>query len=183
MSVGSKEELRKRMLQLRNSLSTEEIKEKGGIIKSRLFSLPEYKNRTAIAFYLSISGEVDTRSMIAESIKNGKKILVPVTNDEIEFVRFTSFDDLRPAKFNVPEPQKKISADVFPDIVITPGVAFDIHLHRLGYGKGYYDRLFNNIKCIKVGLCYDFQIVDKIPKDIHDKKLDIIITEKRVIRI
>jgi 5-formyltetrahydrofolate cyclo-ligase len=60
-------------------------------------------------------------------------------------------------------------------------VAFDIHGHRLGYGKGYYDRLLKKIKGLKVGLAYDFQIVDKLPVEPHDIPVDLIITPTRII--
>jgi len=69
------------------------------------------------------------------------------------------------------------------DIAIIPGVAFDIRGMRLGYGKGYYDRLIKNLHCPKIALAYEFQIVDNIPEEEHDHLMNKIVTEKRIITI
>jgi 5-formyltetrahydrofolate cyclo-ligase len=183
MVAQSKALMRKQMLWMRDALSEAEKKEKSAAIKEKLFALDEFKKARVIAFYISKGSEVDTFGMIADALKEGKEILVPVTNDEIEFVKFTSFDDLAPAKFNVLEPKTKIPAEKQPDIVILPGLAFDLGLHRLGYGKGYYDKILKKLpNAIRIGICFDFQIVDNIPKHEHDERLHMIISEKRIIR-
>ena len=69
------------------------------------------------------------------------------------------------------------------DVVIFPGAAFDIEGNRIGYGKGYYDKYISKLtyQPYKIGICYDFQLLDEIPSDTHDIKLDKIITEHRTV--
>lgn len=209
MIAKSKTILRKELLAARNSLSEAERKEKSEIIRNRLFSLEEFKNAKTIAFYLSKGSEVETFGMIETALKQGKKILVPVMHskvvvsatidhfddgsfcivdevkeDVLELVEFTSFDDLVAGRFGVPEPKTKIVADHQPDTVIIPGLAFDLDLHRLGYGKGYYDRALKKIPiAVRIGICFDLQIVEKIPRHEHDERLHVTLSEKRVLRI
>lgn len=180
----SKAALRKEMQRKREDTSETERKEKSAKIMGILFALDEYKTANTIAFYLSKGSEVETSEMIAEAIEQGKEILVPITSEEIEFVKFTSFDELAPAKFDVPEPKTKIRSAQELDVVIVPGLAFDLDLHRLGYGKGYYDRALNKLpNAVRIGICFDFQIVEKIPRHGHDERLHLTISEKRVLRI
>lgn len=183
MIATTKAALRKEMLARRDSISEAERKEKSKAIAEKLSALEEFKSAKTVAFYLSKASEVETLDMIAEALRRGKEVLVPVTNDEMEYVKFTSFDDLAPAKFGVPEPKTKIPATREPDAVIVPGVAFDLDLHRLGYGKGYYDRKLKTLpNAIRIGVCFDFQIVEKIPRHEHDERLHKVVSEKRILR-
>ena len=88
------------------------------------------------------------------------------------------------SKFGIPEPSK--SKKVLPDLIFVPLVAFDSKKYRLGYGGGYYDRYIEKIQKIKkiitVGLAFSFQKVKRIPLNKHDKKLDIILTEKYILK-
>jgi len=181
MIAESKAQLRKQMLMKRNALSEKEIKEKSREIKEKLFSLPEFKEAETVAFYISKGSEVATREMIDEAIEKGKEIVVPVTNDEIEFVKYSS--NLKIGKFGVPEPEHRVPEEKEPDLVILPGLAFDLDLHRLGYGKGYYDKKLKSMKSKRIGICFDLQVVDAIPRHEHDERLDLTITEKRKIEI
>ncbi len=183
MVSESKAALRKEMLVKRDFLSKAERKEKSRLIREKLSALNEFKTAKTIAFYLSKGSEVETNEMIREALKQGKEILVPITKgDELELVKFTTFDDLVAGKFGVPEPKTKIVVNHQPDVVIIPGLAFDLDLHRLGYGKGYYDRALKKIPtAIRIGICFDFQIVEKIPRHEHDEKLHKIISEKRIL--
>jgi len=77
------------------------------------------------------------------------------------------------------EPEGEKSSPEKVDIVVVPAVAFDLQGHRLGYGKGYYDRFLKKTKAVKVGVAYDFQIVEKLPAEQHDIPVDLIITPAR----
>ena len=66
------------------------------------------------------------------------------------------------------------------DIVIVPGVAFDKKYNRMGYGKGYYDRFLKDMTALKIGVCHSFQLVDEIPSEPHDIKMDMIVTEREI---
>lgn len=182
MIAHSKTELRMEMLAKRGSIDQNSRAEKSTAIKEMLFGDAQIKSAGCIAFYISKGSEVETDGMIQQAMEQGKEVLVPHTNDRIELVKFTSFEDLAPAKFGIPEPKTKTKSGHQPDVVIVPGLAFDLDLHRLGYGKGHYDMLLKKLKCLKVGICFDMQIVDNIPRHEHDEKMNAVLSEKRLLR-
>ena len=149
-------------------------------IKQTLFSRPEFQESKTIGFYLAIGTEVPTKEMIEEAQKLGKQITVPVTNESIEFCKFTSFEDLAPAKYGILEPREKQPLE--PDLIIVPGIAFGECMHRIGYGKGYYDDYLSKKPVRRIGICYDFQLLEKLPSHHTDVPMDEIITEKRLIK-
>ncbi len=144
--------------------------------------MPEFINAETIAFYVSFSKEVFTHSMIKELLGK-KRILVPkVVKGKITFYEINNFNELKPGKFNILEPIASKKADYSEiNLIIVPGIAFDKFGHRIGYGFGMYDVLLRSIKCRKIGLAFNSQIVDKIPKEKFDVAVDKIITEKEVI--
>lgn len=184
MISESKRTLRKELLEKRNSLSDQERESKSTEIAKIILAVPQVKQAKRIAAYLAKGSEVNTKKLIETLLENKIEVLVPITKDEeeIEFCKFVSFDGLDVGRFGILEPKTKIAPSGNPDVAIVPGVGFDLDLHRLGYGKGYYDRYFKKIETFKIGICYDMQIVEKIPRHEHDQKLDLTITEKRVIR-
>ena len=182
MVAHLKEILRKEMLSKRNSLTKTNIQSASESILSRLFARPKFKEAKYIAFYLPRGNEVDTKKMIEESLKQGKTILVPSTDEKkITFHKFSSFDDLEAGKFNILEPKSKINPLSEPELIVIPGVAFGLCMHRLGYGKGYYDNYLASSFAYRIGIGYDFQIVEKLPSHENDQRMDEIITEKRII--
>ncbi len=162
---------------------------KDRLIMDKLFSTKDFEKAKKILFYYSVKGEVGTDKMIRESMKMGKKILFPVTdtvNRSLSISEINDMDkDLTPGPYGIPEPSYPV---IVPpgdlDIVIIPGVAFDKKGNRLGYGMGFYDRFLSDIhkKIPVIALAYEFQMVDKIPHEETDVKVQKIITEKRVIR-
>ena len=105
-------------------------------------------------------------------------------NNEMNFFKWSKSEPLKINRYGIPEPisEKKIS----PNILLIPLVGFDDQLNRLGYGGGYYDRYLSKVrikdKLLKIGVGFSFQKVKKIPVNNHDKKLDCIITEKKIIK-
>jgi 5-formyltetrahydrofolate cyclo-ligase len=154
-------------------------------ITKRLLSHPRFVEAKAIAFYISIKSEVDTKAMIDAALRMGKRVLVPVSGDRhITFSSFSSWDDLAPGKFGINEPKtRNPETRLEPDVVIVPGVAFGLCMHRLGYGKGYYDRYLANSPAYRIGICYDFQVVERLPTHENDERMDEIITDKRIITL
>ena len=110
-------------------------------------------------------------------------MIVPkVTDKGLICCELKDFNHMKYSCYNILEPDGSITCDIKDiDIIIVPGIAFDRSRHRIGYGKSYYDRLLKDAKCKKIGLAYDFQIVEKIPKDKWDISLDIVITDKQII--
>jgi 5-formyltetrahydrofolate cyclo-ligase len=199
MVTNLKNAVRKPILEKRNALTAAQIAELSSQIADRLFEQPEFKKARVVAFYLAKGSEVDTRQMIEHALAEGKEVLVPVTNHKIEFFRFESFDDLVKGKFGILEPKNRTKPTtnnlpktdsetiINPDVVIVPGVSFGLCMHRLGYGKGYYDIYLASFglgshRPFAIGVCYDFQLVESLPKHENDQKMDCIVTEKRIIR-
>ena len=183
-----KRTLRQLMLAQRRALSHEQWLTRSFPAQQNLLGLEEYRQAYCVAIYAPVHNEVDTSFALETAFNDDKKVLYPVVRgQEMVFRQLVAGDDLVRGRFGIPVPGI-VSVDHSAeeaDIIVVPGVAFDLNGHRIGYGKGYYDRFLHNpeIKACFVGLCYDFQlIVDLIPIDHHDIRMDIIITESRIIR-
>lgn len=179
-----KNQLKESILEKRNSLPKEEIDEKSGRIKDSLFSLLHYKKSKTIMFFVSFNSEVNTHEMIKEALKSKTVIVPKVAHHEIEPSLIIDFDNLVPSgKFGILEPIELMKmAYKNIDLVLVPGIVFDKEGHRIGYGLGYYDKFLKKVpKAIKIGLAFDFQIIDKILREMHDVPVDVIVTDKKVI--
>lgn len=179
--------IKNKILAIRDAQSSEEILRKSSKIEKNLLALDGFTKAKTVMFYISKGSEVNTRRMIKEAMKMGKRVLVPVTKlDEKELVvsDLLDLDELTLGSFDVPEPKdpKLVSAGEV-DFVVVPGIAFDTRGNRLGYGLGFYDRFLCSLKegATIVALAYDFQVLDEIPNDHHDVPADKIITESRTI--
>ena len=185
-----KQKLKDEIFRKRKALSKREIDEKSTAIKEKLNLMPQFKKSKNILTYVSFNNEVDTINTIKDLlIKKEKNVLVPYVdkNKLIQISKINSFDELEPKTFGILEPKdgkiRKFDAKKV-DLVLVPGIVFDKNGHRIGYGYGYYDRLLGKLgdKATKTGLCYEFQLVEKIPEEKHDVAMDIIITEKEIIK-
>lgn len=181
MVSRAKAELRNLILSERESLTEKQRISLSSAIKEKLFSRPRFKEAKSVAFYLHKGSEVYTKDMITQAQKLGKEILVPVTNHKIEFYHFISFDDLQEGKYGILEPKSRVEPCKPPDLVVVPGIAFGLCMHRIGYGKGYYDDYLGKSFAYRIGLCYDFQVVEKLPTHENDQRMDEIITDQRII--
>jgi len=174
-----KSELRKKILEKRRGLSQKESGERSEKIIEKLKETKEFEEANTILFYVSTDNEVCTHDLIRECLQNGKTIAVPyVANEEIMISKINSFKDLRKGAYGVLEPTWIIPilrSDL--DLAVVPGIAFDKKKNRVGYGLGYYDIFLKGLKCPKIGLAFDFQIVDKIDTEKHDVKLDKVLTD------
>ena len=179
-----KKSLRQEMLEKRKKLSEEEIITKSSEIKKKLYTLPEFEDANKACIYVSLKDEVHTHDIIKENLK-GKCVVVPKVNgEELLVCELRDFDELKEGSFCVLEPGEE--RRVFPqdiDCVVVPGVVFDREGFRIGFGRGFYDRLLSEVSCPKIGLCFDFQLVDQLPFEEHDIPVDIIVTETKVIKM
>lgn len=188
--VIEKIKLRKEITGRIGQIEEKEAIEKSKEIKKRLFMLEEYKNAERIVFYCSLKSEVDTGEMLAEASSRGKIIMLPrISGDRksLEICTVNSLsEDLEVGNWGIMEPCRKavpLTDPVCVDLVIVPGLVFDKRGYRLGRGKGFYDRYLESLCGVKkIGLAFDLQVVDNIPLESHDVKLDYIITESRLIR-
>ncbi|KYO67992.1 5-formyltetrahydrofolate cyclo-ligase [Thermovenabulum gondwanense] len=180
-----KKEIRRKMIEMRDTQPKEIIKEKSRVILEKLFELNYYKKAKNIMFYVDTRNEVRTLDAIKKSIYLGKKVFVPKVINKCDMlaVRIKSLNELKKGHFGILEP---VSGEMINpkelEVVVIPGVAFDKSGCRLGYGGGYYDRFLQNLKAdaVKIALAFEFQILDELPKEEYDILMDIIITEKRI---
>ena len=178
-----KNQLKESILEQRNSLPKEDVFEKSRQIQNNLFNLDSYKKSKTIMFFVSFNNEVDTHEIIREALKNKNVIVPKVIGHDIESSVIIDFDNLMPSKLGILEPIELMKiAYKNIDLILVPGIAFDREGHRIGYGFGYYDKFLKKVpKSVKIGLCFDFQVVDKVPREEHDVPVDLIVTEKRVV--
>ncbi|MDI6826440.1 MAG: 5-formyltetrahydrofolate cyclo-ligase [Candidatus Aenigmarchaeota archaeon] len=185
-----KEDIRKKILSLRDSLTEEEMRSKSGLIQKRLFNLPEFKKARTIFFYVSTRNEVKTERMIKSALNLGKRVVVPISDvkeRKLILSELKDFDkELEPGAFNILEPKREFFRPVLSeevDFIIVPGIAFDKNGDRIGYGMGFYDKFLSSLKkrVPTVGLAYEFQMVDDIPVDDKDVTVDKVLTEERTI--
>lgn len=187
-----KQSIKQQIFEKRNSLSKEEIKEKSNKIKNNLFSLKEFEKAKNIMFYVSTNTEADTQEIIEELLKKKEKtIIVPyVIKDDLKLhvSELKDFNELVPKTFEILEPKEPYAREFNPDkldLVIVPGIVFDKKGHRIGYGYGYYDRFLKTIRkeTVKIGLAFDFQLIEDIPEEKHDVPMDIVVTDEEVFYI
>jgi 5-formyltetrahydrofolate cyclo-ligase len=177
-----KKELRNSFLEQRNNMPECDIKAKSEIIKHKLFGLEEYRNSKQIFTYVNMGNEVITTDIINQALTDGKVVAVPKIikkDNTMIFVEIQSLEELRVGHFNVLEPIscEQIESDL-QTIFLVPGAVFDLKGYRIGYGGGYYDRYLSNAKALyKIGLAYDFQRINEIPKEEYDIAVDCVITD------
>jgi 5-formyltetrahydrofolate cyclo-ligase len=183
MVQEKKARIRAHMLNLRDRMSDEERAQKNTSIMKKLLAEEHFQKARTVALYMSKGSEVETREIILKAQEMKKEICLPVVadNNHLELYCFDSFDELKPGKFGILEPVKRKPPSEEPEVVIIPGVSFGLCMHRLGYGKGYYDRLLARLPSYRIGICFDFQLVDNLPKHEDDQRMHKIITEKREI--
>lgn len=190
----SKKRYRDEILALRRAQAEndpENKTKKDQFIKTNLTGLLAWQDAKIILFYISQDAEVDTFELIKKAWETGKKIFAPRVKSRpkchLELCQITDLSHLEKGAFDILEPKghcpilkpEEIAKKI--DLVIVPGIVFDTRGHRVGYGLGFYDRLLKKVKCPKIGLAYEFQIVEQIPKEDFDVPCDTVVTEERVI--
>lgn len=184
-----KRSLRHQMLALRRALGRDEWLNASLLAQQNLLSLEEYSRAECIALYSPIHNEVDTSLIREAACAAGKRTLYPVVRGrEMLLLQIDHADQLsQEGAFGILEPCGNGRAHLAheADLIVVPGVGFDPTGHRIGYGKGYYDRFLRHPgqRGILVGLCHDFQLTDiDLPAERHDIRMDIIVTGQRIIR-
>lgn len=133
--------------------------------------------RTIVAYY-SLDDEVDTHGLIDDLLADGKTVYLPrvVSDSEMVLCRYTGADSLQVGAYGIMEPVGAVMPpDASIDVVLVPGMAFDAAGHRLGRGKGYYDRFLSALptpRPLLLGVCFDFQKVDNVPTEACDVSVD-----------
>jgi 5-formyltetrahydrofolate cyclo-ligase len=154
-------------------------------IQNRLLLSNLFREADCLALYSAIHNEVSTDTVFMRALELGKILAYPrVKDDVLEFVEVLNPTTLVPGMFGVLEPSghKLVPVEKL-DLIVVPGVVFDQSGHRLGYGRGFYDRALAvcRVDCVKVGFAYNFQLVEKLPTVEHDKTLSVLMTESRTL--
>jgi len=197
----SKQEIRNRLLAARESLLAEDKFLYDKKIHEMLYNTMAYQKCSNLLCYVSFKSEIDTEKIINRALTDGKKVYIPkVTGKSMQFYRIDSLNGLIASKFGVPEPgpdndklfsgnnadNKNMPDPAMANLMIMPGLAFDIHGNRIGYGAGYYDRYLQEHKEIiffKIALAYDFQLLNSIEANEHDMAVDMIITPTKILTV
>ena len=179
-----KQALRQEMREKRKALSPASYAKKCTEIQKQLEFLPQWQKARTLLLYVSTDEEVDTRRLIHDALEKNRHVFVPKMNgDTLVICPLRDWEDLKPGGFGIMEPCE-IVEEAHPesmDLILVPGLAFDRRGHRLGYGKGFYDKLLKNTRGFKVGLAFSEQVVEELPTEAHDVPLDLIITDSALI--
>jgi 5-formyltetrahydrofolate cyclo-ligase len=194
INTTNKTKVRRHVLHLRESIPADIRKQKDMAIVSKLLALPEFIVSKSILLYASFGSEVGTRNLIEYCLNKGVVVALPRVvreHERLDIYKIANIADLVPGYRDIPEPlanpETHIKIDDI-DLVVTPGVAFDESCNRIGYGKGYYDKLLGSAAGLKNGpkpffaaLAYEEQIVPSIYCGPYDINMDAVITDKRII--
>lgn len=183
-----KKQLRTQFGKLRNALSPQEAKAFSQQMTNALKTLSDVQHAHVIASFVSFKSEIDTTAFNQWVIDANKVLLLPKVDhskNEIRFLQVTSLESLKQGAYGILEPDEILCKPYDPkhiEVVITPGLAFDALGYRLGYGGGYYDRLFhsNSVKALRIGVGYDLQFTETLPHETFDLPVHFFVSESQV---
>ncbi len=189
-AAAEKEVLRRRYLDLRDELTPQTVERKSLEIVQTVMGLQEYTGAQVLASYIAKDNEVQTQFLIKKALGAGKKVLVPVTqrkSRELLFSEIPSLYAVSTGAFGILEPKpadRKLRHITTADIIIVPGIVWDANGHRLGWGRGYFDGALSKVRkdALSIGLAFDLQLVEKVPREQFDLPVNMIVTESGVIR-
>lgn len=178
-----KRALRAHIKDCRAEFSAEQLAEMSARAMARIEGLEAFRKASTVALYWSLAGETSTHDLVRKYAAT-KRIVLPVVDGETMHFAEVAADcsNLTSGAFGVMEPRE--STECPPDeieLMIVPGVAFDCRGGRMGHGKGYYDKYFEHYNGLKIGVCFDFQMVGEVPCEPFDVRMNAVLTEKEYI--
>ena len=185
--MESRLQLYNRMLATRRELKQEFVNEASRAIQKRVLMMEEFRTALRIGLYTPYDNEVRTDVLFTEGDKNRKELYygaVDEKQDRLLFHRIYELKDLNLDADGIYEPTgaiRKLRDVNTLETLVVPGVAFDLHGGRLGFGKGLYDKCLLEFRGRRIALAYEFQIVPELPVAARGQKVDWIVTESRVI--
>jgi len=176
--------LRKYLLEKRDATSAELRNISSEMIHQNLMQITSFTNSQNIACYFPIGSEVDTHDIMLDILQQNKNLLLPrIVNDNLEFYIVENLEKLEKGSFEIMEPKDSCKKAKKIDCILIPTVGISKLGYRLGYGRGYYDKFLSLTDTVKISLTYSKQIVKSIPSDLHDIKMDWIVTEDESMKI
>jgi len=185
--MESKLQLYNRMMATRSELKSDFVVEASSAIQKRVRLMEQFRTALRVGLYAAFDNEVKTDTLFTEGDKHRKELYFPAVDEKhgrLMYYRITDLKDLKPGYAGIYEPTgsvRKLRDVNTLETVIVPGVAFDLHGGRLGFGKGFYDRCLLEFRGKRIALAYEFQIVPELPTAVRGQKVDWIVTESRVI--
>ena len=171
-----KKELRASIKALKKQHSKEQLQEQSKQIMGKLERHPDFIKAQRVMLYSALPDEVQTQTFLDKWHLRKTVILPTVVGDDIIPVEYGESTGFAVGDFNILEPQNQPYTGGF-DLIIVPGVAFDPKGNRLGRGRGYYDRfLSQHLEVKRIGICFDFQLVDEVPSEAFDIRMDEVIS-------
>ncbi|NMA67319.1 MAG: 5-formyltetrahydrofolate cyclo-ligase [Clostridiaceae bacterium] len=180
----NKSELREYIFKLRNSLSDINVQNASSKISAIIKDLSVFTESSLILSYMPYGKEVNVLPLNKFILEHGKELCIPrvINNMTMDAVRINNLEEnLVKGHFGILQPKpslESVNIDEI-DLILVPGLGFDLHGNRLGHGKGYYDRFLEKCpeKTFTIGIAYDMQVFDTIPHYPHDVKLKALVTE------
>lgn len=171
------------MASLKKSYPKSKLHEWSDHIASLLEETSLFRQAHSIALYHALPDEVQTEALLKKWFLSKELWLPLVDGNDLKLIQYTGEENLRKGAFGIWEPKEFVhqSTDAELDLIIIPGVAFDKQCNRLGRGKGFYDRLLKKQQVPKIGICYEFQLLDSLPVESFDIPMNAVITDQRVI--
>ena len=171
--------LRKELRKNLDAVKPKERSRRSGEILKKLFSHPKFSAARSLLTYLAVKSEVETDPILGEARRHGKRVYIPCLDSkkkQILAIEVTGKEKLEPNRYGILEPPfeaKRVGDPKNLDLVIVPGLGFDAQGGRLGRGEGYFDRFLAEAKrAYKMGLAFECQIIDRIPRESHDVVMD-----------
>jgi 5-formyltetrahydrofolate cyclo-ligase len=174
--------LRREMREKLSAIGGEFRAAAGRVIVEKIVSSPAWREAQTVLLFSPLASEPDIAGLLDEALTAGKKACFPrVQGNGLAIYQVRRREDLRAASFGIPEPDPAVSAPVSPtdiNLALIPGLAFGANGHRLGRGKGCYDRFLSTTGTLTVGVGFHCQRVEQIPVAPHDVRLDLVVTEE-----
>ena len=177
-----KKQLRKQIRERKKEFSLSEKIELSRPIFEKIEKEELFKEAKVVLLYYSMDDEVYTHDFVEKHYKT-KTILLPcVDGDDLILRQYLGIESMKAGEqFGILEPVGKEFNDLEKiDLMIIPGVAFDEEKNRLGRGRGFYDRLLKTVNATKIGVCFDFQVVEQVPTEDFDVKMDVVISTTNI---
>ena len=168
------------MRELKRAVTPEEKLRRSETVMRGVEALPEFQRARVVLLYWSMADEVQTHAFVERWYKEKTLLLPCVDGDDLRLRQYTGPECMVAGEqFGIGEPTGEEYTDLDAvELIVVPGVAFDRQNNRMGRGRGFYDRLLKSTpNAVKIGVAYDFQILDSIPVEPHDVKMDRVITE------
>ncbi len=189
----AKSRLRKHYLALRAQISPDDAARKSLAVARAVLSLPDYRSARTVMAYSALPGEVEAGAIISAALGEGKRVCLPKVRRPPRHLRQELVaclvddypGDLEPGAFGVlevPDGREMVIPPAEIDLMLIPGLAFDLCGIRLGYGAGYYDRFLADpaVRATTVGVCFMVQLAQILPRAPHDRKVQYVVTEEGV---